>query len=433
MAKGLFDSPEAKKLVTTLRWYNLSIFISIHQLQTHVSTLIRNNVQDVFLFRQNEPRGIKVLYDTWGVSSNNLAAQKDFNTTIMQLEKRHFVAYNVEQRTWKEHTIPWPLPKWRLYLHPSDTNFEGLLLYGNAPNYDLSIVERKDDKGDEAVEEEDLGPTFRKERMEDATPEAEEGMDDFTRELAGDLEEPKDRDSETDNESDYDSDEDDNDRPTKRARKSKDEAPPPEQEPAAKLLEDINLVEENIPQENLTKQEQILKHRILNTFKYLQTCDGKNEDVQTMKHYKPGLLEKKYDYMTFGELKSNYREFANTKNMCNILDGVQGRYDAVKNVTSQFFRYGLGYEGPLTMITKHLDLMAHEDILANIARSNPFNKMEMSTTDYILKMFAPIVFSGAEIFGQNMVEKGMEARANQPLTQAELTHFMDKILPEPNI
>lgn len=59
--------------------------------------------------------------------------------------------------------------------------------------------------------------------------------------------------------------------------------------------------------------------------------------------------------------------------------------------------------------------------------------MEMSTTDYILKMFAPIVFSGAEIFGQNMVEKGMEARANQPLTQAELTHFMDKILPEPNI
>ena len=41
MSKSLFKSEEFKKILVTLRHYNISILISTHQLQTEVSTVVK--------------------------------------------------------------------------------------------------------------------------------------------------------------------------------------------------------------------------------------------------------------------------------------------------------------------------------------------------------------------------------------------------------
>src|SRR5690348_6066100 len=109
MAKGLFKKEETKRLLTTLRHYNISILISTHQLQNEVSTLVRNNTQNLFLFQQNESYGMQIAYDTWGKCATNSLDKTEFETIIRQLPKHQFMLFNKGTSTWTEGTAPYPL------------------------------------------------------------------------------------------------------------------------------------------------------------------------------------------------------------------------------------------------------------------------------------------------------------------------------------
>ena len=85
MAKGLFSGSKAKRLLTTLRHYGISVIVSTQQLQNEVTTLLRNNIQEVFLFAQSEPYGLQLAYDTWGKSSSNLKDKSEFEKSVFLL------------------------------------------------------------------------------------------------------------------------------------------------------------------------------------------------------------------------------------------------------------------------------------------------------------------------------------------------------------
>lgn len=90
MAKGLFQKESSKHIITTLRHYNVSIIVSTHQIQTEVSTLLRNNASYVFMFRQTEPNGVTVLFETFGAASSNLNNERDFKDAVLHLQPYTF-------------------------------------------------------------------------------------------------------------------------------------------------------------------------------------------------------------------------------------------------------------------------------------------------------------------------------------------------------
>lgn len=47
--------------VTTLWHYNISIVVSLHQLQVETTTLLHNNFKGIFFFAQHELNDLKIL------------------------------------------------------------------------------------------------------------------------------------------------------------------------------------------------------------------------------------------------------------------------------------------------------------------------------------------------------------------------------------
>jgi len=62
--------------------------------------------------------------------------------------------YTKQTSKWKNSIIPYPLPDFRIYLHPDDRESGKLVLAGNLLDYDLSSIER-----DTTVEEVDEDQT----------------------------------------------------------------------------------------------------------------------------------------------------------------------------------------------------------------------------------------------------------------------------------
>jgi len=100
IASDLFTSKEFKSIATTLRWYNVSIIISIQQLQNEVTTLVRNQLRHIFLFQMSETHGRKALYENWGKPSVNLQDKKEFEQTLMGLPTYHFLKYDTRTHEW---------------------------------------------------------------------------------------------------------------------------------------------------------------------------------------------------------------------------------------------------------------------------------------------------------------------------------------------
>ena len=179
MAKGLFSGSKAKRLLTTLRHYGISVIVSTQQLQNEVTTLLRNNIQEVFLFAQSEPYGLQLAYDTWGKSSSNLKDKSEFEKCVASLPRHNFLHYSRKTQLWSQGQIPYPLPQFRIYLHPSDLEAqkEGMIvLNGNKENYDLSLVER--DLSIQQVEADDNKPLFRSLKEPKDTSDIENDLDD---------------------------------------------------------------------------------------------------------------------------------------------------------------------------------------------------------------------------------------------------------------
>ena len=145
MAKSLFKDQQAKRLITTLQHYNVSLIISIQQIQNEVMTLLRNNANDIFMFAQSENYGIQLIYESYGKPSTNLNNKLEFKDKIMHLQKYIFLHYNQGKQSFQESIIPYnDIPNYRLYLIPEDKNVENMIVLArNSDNYDLSSVEKR--------------------------------------------------------------------------------------------------------------------------------------------------------------------------------------------------------------------------------------------------------------------------------------------------
>lgn len=63
MLKGLFEKEETKKLIIELLHYNVVCFVTSHEVQKFVTTLMRNNYTDLFAFANSEPNGnLEILF-----------------------------------------------------------------------------------------------------------------------------------------------------------------------------------------------------------------------------------------------------------------------------------------------------------------------------------------------------------------------------------
>jgi hypothetical protein len=175
MAKNLFKSQDAKRLITTLRFYNITLIISVQQIQSEVSTLIRNNLRDLFVFQQSDDHGVKVLYESYGKGSQNLNNKTEFETKMLNLEKFHFLHWNRNTRTINEHMVPKDLPDFRLYLHREDKECGKQLICEDRKLYNLSKIEEKEVVIED--EEDDNEPLFANSDSEEEEEEEEELSD----------------------------------------------------------------------------------------------------------------------------------------------------------------------------------------------------------------------------------------------------------------
>jgi GTPase SAR1 family protein len=417
MAKSMFTNKDSKRLLTTLRHYNISIVISVHQLQVEVSTLIRNNLKDIFLFQQSEVNGLKLLADTWGKPSNNLNDPKEFINKVSTLPKNTFMHYNKESHEWKSGQCPYPIPEYRVYLHPEDMNADVLVLPGNSPNYNLESIEKTADQLVESDAEEDTRDLYRKEAYPDG--EEEEGQEgeevDFLDDLAKDLREPekKKEEKQTKRKASEESSE-------KTAKKAKKDA-------ATALLEQID---DNQNEEKLAKEDMVIRHRILNMLKYVQTAPG-NPDRTLLNAREPGFLTQNFDVMSYAELKDAYKIFCNHKHLHGMISGIQNRYDGIEHVVHQFARHALGFDGDPSFLTGHLKEMKHEAVLSALAKSNPYKKLAPEPLDQLINIAMPV---GTTLYGlyQFQTKKTEhEKQLDQTMSETEVEGYMSMLAPPP--
>jgi hypothetical protein len=423
LAKSMFKGPEAKKLLTTLRHYGVSILISTHQLQTEVSTLIRNNVRDLILFQQSDPAGTKIAAETWGLPSTNLNNIKEFQAKIGSLPKYHFLHYNTQTHFWQTCQIPYPLPDFRIALHPSDTFVEGKkIVYGNASNYDLSSIERPEDEIDE-IDDDEKTPLYRKDPETDSDADRdvdeeapEDDVDDVIQDLAADLKEP----------------EPEPVKPVKRKlpKIEHEVTKKPKKDATQNLLEEIDMSEQNQGMnENLSKEDLIIRHRILHQLKYIQGTPG-NPDLELLNDRNPSFLSRNFDQMTYQELKDAYREYANHKAMNGMICGIENRYNGIESVVHQFARSALDYHGDPTIFTGHLKGMRHEAVLSAIAKSNPYTKAQISTVDQLASVVLPMATVGWAVWNHKANKEEHKKSAEKGMEETEIDMYLNRI-PEP--
>jgi 2-oxo-4-hydroxy-4-carboxy--5-ureidoimidazoline (OHCU) decarboxylase len=84
------------------------------------------------------------------------------------------------------------------------------------------------------------------------------------------------------------------------------------------LLDQVDSLENKEFEEVLTKEEKIVRHRILHILKYIASTPG-NPDLRLIQEKNPALLRNDYDKLPFEELKNLYREFANLKSMDQLM------------------------------------------------------------------------------------------------------------------
>ena len=86
--------------------FQVSLIISTQQIQNEITTLLRNNANDVFMFTQTEPNGIQLMYESYGKPSTNLNNKLEFEDKVMHLSKHTFLHYNQGKQSFQESIIP---------------------------------------------------------------------------------------------------------------------------------------------------------------------------------------------------------------------------------------------------------------------------------------------------------------------------------------
>jgi len=339
MAKSLFMGEKAKRLLTTLRHYNISIWISTHQLQNEVPTLVRNNVEDIILFKQHEPYGLHLSFETWGKASTNLNDRSKFEQAINNLEPFHFLIYQKSTSEWSEAVIPHPLPDYRIYLHPSDEQLSNeefemdqqIVIYGNKQNYDLKSVEK--DLSIQEIEEDD-NDLFRDLELDKNLKSTEiipdpEISDDLNKSLQLDEELYEDlRTHSSTNTSNQ------NALVQKNSKKRR-------INPTMDDDMDKSII---VPTEKLSDKDEIVKFRCLLQLRFASNNASLRHIIDSVY---PGFFEDDFEIMTLKELLIHQRKMLSAFQVSAVSSSVQNQYEIMNTLFRIFVEHSTGYTGPL--------------------------------------------------------------------------------------
>lgn len=433
--KGFFKTDKAKELITTLRSANCTLIVSSHQLQEEVSTLLRNNGKDIFIFRQSEPNGLKLMWDTWGLRSSQFCGFSEFRDKVVKLPKHHFLHFNTDTNTFTEMKTPHPwncgcgneaehvtnqMPHFRLYQHPDDLQDEEKgykIVYGNKPEYNLSALERH-------VEDEDNG------FFDDGEPLYRE-------------EEPKPKEKQKDKEKGKEGVESDEDedapishiKALKKAGKRKREEllKEAEEEKSGKkrkkeghlqLLDEVNK-RRNVMEEQLSEEDAALRLKILKIFKVIQRTD--NHDKEMLNNMDKTFLEQDFDVMPYEVLLKAYTTYCDEKEMNKVIYGTASRYQIAKNIIHNAARTILDYQGDPNVFTSHLDIAKHDSIVQAIAESQPGMKIKVSGVDQFLQLAGPIGTAMYAYWTQKKKKEKHDDKLNSEVPRAEADILLHRI------
>lgn len=378
LAKNLFTSKESESLIVSLRHYGISLWIFSHQIQRQIPTLLQNQVKELVVFKQNEPVGLRTIWQNFGVGSN-FNSFEDFQSKLLSLPKFHFLHFRSENRSFREEFVP-VVQDFRLFLHPSDKECGLELVHGNIENYDLSIVERKYNLEDinedpnpmRRDQEDEEQPTF----IQEITPRKEE-IDQIEQKAKG------------------------------RKKTSQTE------------LEELVLEK---PERKETKEEMILRHRIVYTFTFLRTY--KSPDYYMVIEKIPDFFEADFSKLSLEELKQKYEIYSNLKNMHEIVGSNMAAYDTAEYLSKQGIRYYTGYTGNLPLLENAMQNWRQESILGTIGQSTPFTRFEPSQIQKALSYAAPIVEQFVQVVDHFKRVEGTEKRADELIEESQEQDYL---------
>ena len=367
LAKSLFKDQKAKRLITTLRHYNVSIIVSTQQIQNEVTTLLRNNANDVFMFSQSENYGIQLMYESYGKPSNNLNNKVEFEEKIMHLPKHTFLHYNRGKQSFQESIIPYSeMPDFRIYLIPEDKNIENMItLYGNSDNYELSSVEK--DMSLMQIDDSDDEPLFRQE------PNSEDENKDQTIDIDEDLIKDliKDRD---------DNSKSDKKKNKKRKRKQKKEI----EEEQEEFEEEIERSGEPVFNNDIERTAHFRCKTQLNFAKNNPVIKSKVESVY------PDFFNQSFDDKSLQELLALRRKMFDSFQVEYVVKGCKNQYEIASLALKMFAQHGIGYDGPNL---QHIDYLFNDHIalstLESLGKVKPGIKYSPSPFEKIIDVALP--------------------------------------------
>lgn len=408
MAKKLFSTTKAKRLLTTMRHYGISIVVSVQQLQNEVTTLIRNNTEEVFFFKQSDPAGLKLAYETWGRPSGNLQDRKEFDKTLKELEDHTFLHYSRSGQTWNKGKTPYPLPDFRLRLHPEDNDCgKPVIIYGNKDNYNLSSIEKAIDLMDVEDDKEPLYIAVDKPTEEDVS-EVERDIEDGS------------------------SDEDLNDtleQEPKPESKSKPKKPKQNAKKASKRTKksDIPVSDDSdsepdnpIAAEILSDKDKVVRLRCIQQLCFAGHDPIIRREVETVF---PGFFDQDFYHMPYSLLRSARRKMKSAIQIQDVVGSVKTQYDMLGRVSQLVVSSLSGYKGPhLAVLPSLFHRQASMSTLDALGKINPYQKNIQQPWEKMLNFAYPALAVYQECsqmveYTQTIKEIGEESLDPEDLSQ----------------
>lgn len=373
-----------------------------------------------------EPNLLKIAYETWGTPSLNMNKKEQFVQMIGQLPEHNFAHYNVKSHEWEIAEVPYEEMKanpFRIYQHPSDKDVAGVhVLPGNAMEYDLSLIEKKNDELVQ-VDDADNFPLY---RDESSGEKPDESDDEIINDLKKDLKAKNTDDIEPEIVDESSSSDESVDETVKRGKKRKAQLPPSEN-----LLEQIEKqdLQQKIPEEHLTKEDYVIRWRILNALKWIKATPS-SKFARLLNDRDPEFLKQNFDEMTYKELKNEWKKFEAIRSLNGIVCGTENFYNTIGQYASQGARQ-LGYYGPTNFMTDHLYEFRDDDVLNNIISHDPFKKTQINTFYHWFNILSPLAYYGWQMYDfHQKTEKLKElhnANASKQLTQDEINLYISLV------
>lgn len=415
---SLFEKKENKKILTTLRHYNIDMWICTHRLQNEVTTLTRNNATDVFLYRNAEPNGIKLMYETWGRSSTNLHDKNDFTYAVQSLKKFEFMHYNTERRSWSKNKLEAPVPPFRLYLHPDDKKITDMpVVYGNKENFNLKSIEEED-----TIEEVDSGGEqdiyLSKKEIENEDEESEEDDEDKPVEAVFD-------------EIMEDYDEENGIKPSKEEKTKSKKKKEPKSKNKTKGLESpeetlLDMVEEgNQFTQDLDKRSMLLMHRLRAQLLYIKTAPN-NPDKIILDNRVPGFLNQDFNNMPLQALRENWLLWRTLRNEEAIIASKHGLFNVVEIAAYKLATQIAGTEyinkAPISAI---FDPIRHESILDSLGKTNPYSAVRSLTAwERLFSAAGPVTKVLYELHSDRNEKERIGTNLGQPLAPDDVNNYL---------